>query len=310
MPLHVLVLGSAAGGGFPQWNCGCDNCASVRGGRPGFATRTQDSVAVSADGERWFLLNASPDVLRQIQERSELWPKALRGSPICGVVLTNGDLDHVLGLFQLRESQPLALYATSRVHLGLRQNAALRTLHRFDGQLGARNLELGKVCELRSPDDRPSGVFVEAVSAGGKPPLHLRESVASEAGAEAEDNVVLRVRTASSGVLVYASAVADVERTRHSFQGASALLLDGTFWSENELPDLGVGLGPARTMAHQPVGGEQGSLRALRDLDVPRRVFTHLNNTNPLLDANSKEYAAVVAGGWEVALDGLEFLVE
>lgn len=306
MCLHVLVLGSAAGGGFPQWNCGCRNCVSLRAGQPGFSARSQDSVAVSANGRDWFLLNASPDVLRQCQATAELWPRALRHSPIGGVVLTNGDLDHVLGLFQLRESQPLAVYATARVHAGLRENAALRTLQRFDGHLRVEDLELGTSRQLEAADGTPSGLFVEAVAVPGKPPLHL----AGKYEPSSEDNVALRVRTASSGTLVYASAIADAGRVRPLFEGCSALLLDGTFWSERELPELGVNMGPARTMAHQPMGGAGGSLRALADLAVPRRLFTHLNNTNPVLDENSREHAEVRAQGWEVAFDGLRFRVE
>jgi pyrroloquinoline quinone biosynthesis protein B len=306
MPLYVLVLGSAAGGAFPQWNCGCNNCVSLRAGRPGFTARSQDSVAVSADGKDWFLLNASPDVLHQIASNAQLWPGALRHSPIRGVVLTNGDLDHVLGLFQLRESQPLALYATPRVHAGLRENAALRTLQRFDGHLRTRDLALGESCELQAADGRPSGIFVEALAVPGKPPLHL----AHEYEPTSEDNVALRVRTEASGVLVYASAVANVQQARPLLERCAALLLDGTFWSEDELPDLGVNMGPARTMAHNPVGGETGSLNALRDLDVPRRIFTHLNNTNPVLDTNSQQYAEVIAAGWELAHDGLQFCID
>lgn len=306
MPLHVLVLGSAAGGAFPQWNCGCANCEAVRGGVPGFTARSQDCVAVSANGHEWFLLNASPDVLRQLHDNRQLWPRALRHSPVLGVVLTNGDLDHVLGLFQLRESQPLALYATARVHAGLRQNAALRTLQRFDGHLRTHDLQLGQRCELHSADGLPSGIIVEAVAVPGKPPLHLTDDYEPHG----EDNVALRVFTASSGTLVYASAVADVRTARPLFQGCAALLLDGTFWSEDELPGLGVNMGPARTMAHQPIGGPEGSLHALRNLGVPRRLFTHLNNTNPLLNSNSAAYAEVVAQGWEVAFDGLQIVVE
>jgi pyrroloquinoline quinone biosynthesis protein B len=306
MTLHVLVVGSAAGGGFPQWNCGCNNCAAVRVGRPGFQARSQDSVAVSVDAEHWFLLNASPDVLRQVQENRQLWPRSLRHSPIQGVVLSNGDLDHVLGLLQLRESQPLALYATARVHAGLRENIALRTLHRFDGQLRCRTLELDQTVELQGPDASPSGIFITAVAVPGKPPLHLVGSYEPSV----EDNVALRVRTASSGSLVYASAIADAQQSRSVFEGCSALLLDGTFWSENELPDLGVPMGSARTMAHQPISGPTGSLHSLRHLNVPRRIYTHLNNTNPILDTNSPEHAHVVASGWLVAVDGMRLRVD
>jgi pyrroloquinoline quinone biosynthesis protein B len=306
MALQVLILGSAAGGGFPQWNCGCHNCTGVRSGRRGLQARTQDSVAVSADGERWFLLNASPDVLRQVEANRPLWPRQLRDSPIQGVVLTNGDLDHVLGLLQLRESQPLSLYATARVQAGLEENAALRTLERFDGQLRRYDLALERPFELKSVDGRASGIFLTASAVAGKPPLHLMGSYEPSA----EDNVALCVRTASSGSLVYASAIADAQAALPLFRGCSALLLDGSFWSENELPDLGVGMGPARSMAHQPVGGEAGSLHALRDLQVPRRIYTHLNNTNPLLDASSSEREQVRAAGWEVAVDGLQLTIE
>lgn len=306
MALHVLVLGSAAGGGFPQWNCGCSNCIAVRAGKPGFTPRTQDSVAVSTDLERWFLLNASPDVLRQIHDTPQLWPKKLRHSPIVGVVLTNGDLDHVLGLFQLRESQPLALYATKRVQAGLRENAALRTLERFSGHVKWHDLVLDDAIELHTSTGTPSGIFVTPTSVSGKPPLHLMGVYPPSV----EDNVILRVRTARSGSLIYASGLVDAQRAIPHLGDCEALLLDGTFWSENELPSLDANLGPARSMAHQPVGGPLGSLRALDGLNASRRILTHLNNTNPLLDANSPEYAEVTAHGWEVAFDGMQLCLE
>jgi pyrroloquinoline quinone biosynthesis protein B len=306
MTLHVLVLGSAAGGGFPQWNCGCGNCVAVRAGHAGFKARSQDSIAVSADRENWFLLNASPDVLRQVQENCQLWPRQLRHSPIRGVVLTNGDLDHVLGLLLLRESQPLAVYATERVQAGLRKNAALRTLERFEGQVRWRTLELEHTCELEAVNGEKSGVFVTPRAVSGKPPLHLMHSFEPSI----EDNVALQVGTSASSCLVYASAIADVLASSHVLRNCKALLLDGTFWSEEELPGLGVNMGPARSMAHNPVGGVTGSLELLRNIDVPRRIYTHINNTNPLLNANSAEHAEVVARGWEVAVDGMQFDID
>lgn len=306
MPLHVLILGSAAGGGFPQWNCGCSQCNAVRLGTAGFLPRTQDCLAVSADGVQWFLLNASPDITHQLTRHPEFHPQRLRHSPISGVVLTNGDLDHVLGLFQLREAQPLSLYATARVHAGLNENVAMKTLQRFDGHLSPRPLHLDQPCELLTAAGEPSGLFVEAVPLPGKPPLHLTEKFAPSL----EDNIALRVRTATSGYLVYASAISDVRVAGRAFDDCEALLLDGTFWSEEELPDLGVNMGPARTMAHQPVGGKLGSFEALRNARIPRRIFTHLNNTNPLLDASSRPRAEIEAGGWEVAHDGLRLVIE
>jgi pyrroloquinoline quinone biosynthesis protein B len=308
MALHVIVLGSAAGGGFPQWNCGCANCAAVRTGAPGFSPRTEDSLAVSADGERWFLINASPEVLRQIQENRELWPRRLRDSPIAGVVLTNGDLDHVLGLLQLREAQRFSIYATARVQAGLRENAATRTLERFQGQVRWQTLRLGEACELETADRAPSGISLTAHAVMGKPPLHLAECFAPSA----EDNVALRLSAlgGGGGTLVYASAIADARGAQAVLDDCSVLLMDGTFWSETELPGLGIAMGPAKSMAHQPIGGPAGSLEALRALRARRRIYTHVNNTNPVLDEASAERSAVLSAGWEVAVDGLRFSVD
>ena len=147
--MRIRVLGSAAGGGFPQWNCGCPNCTSVRAGDARFLRRTQDSLAVTRDGERWHLVNASPDILRQIDASPALWPRSPRHSPIASIALTNGDLDHVLGLFSLRESWPLTLYATAAVRRGLEErNAIFRTLRRFEGQVTWRDLALDREVEL------------------------------------------------------------------------------------------------------------------------------------------------------------------
>lgn len=304
MTLHVLVLGSAAGGGFPQWNCACKNCVQVRAGAPGWQARTQDSLAISADGERWWLLNASPDVLHQMQRHAELWPQRLRHSPVVGVVLTNGDLDHVLGLLQLRESQPLAVYASARVLEGLRANAVLRTLDRFEGHVIWRHLELDVPTELVGPDGASSGIALLPFALPGKAPLHLAGLPPSP-----EDNLGLRVRTTSASdtsALVYASAVASLQTVPRELDQCAALFMDGTFWSEQELPGQGIGNAPARSMAHLPIGGDAGSLRALASVHTPRRIYTHINNTNPILDPGSVERAAVEDAGWSIAFDGLK----
>ena len=172
--MHVRVLGSAAGGGFPQWNCGCDNCRGVRTGVAGLRARTQESVAISADGETWFLLNASPEVRAQIESFPQLHPRAPRHSPLAGVVLTNGDLDHCLGLLSLRESHPLRLLTTPSIERGFRENNVLfRTLQRFEGQLQFQPLQLAKAEPLLRTDGSPSGLTVEAVPVPGKLPIHL-----------------------------------------------------------------------------------------------------------------------------------------
>jgi len=308
MTLQVLVLGSAAGGGFPQWNCGCKNCVCVRAEEPGWHARTQDSLAVSLDGKGWWLLNASPDVLHQVQRNRELWPMGLRHSPIKGVVLTNGDLDHVLGLLQLRESQPLTIYATQRVIDGLRTNSALRTLERSPDHVAWRSLRLGQPSELTASDAIPSGISVLPFAVPGKPPLHLMSAFEPSR----EDNIGLRLYASgapASSAAVYASAVASLAEPVPELDECAALFLDGTFWSEDELPGQGIGTAPARAMAHLPIGGAHGSLQALARLDVARRVYTHINNTNPILDPGSAERAAVEAGGWLVARDGLKLSV-
>jgi len=160
--ITARVLGSAAGGGFPQWNCGCANCIEARRGSPRVRARTQESVAVSADGEHWFLLNASPEIRGQIESFAPLHPRSARHSPIAGIVLTNGDLDHCLGLLSLRESQPLCVYATAAVREGFTQGNVLhRTLQRFEGQVRFIDLELGRATSLLKPDGRPSGLLLE-----------------------------------------------------------------------------------------------------------------------------------------------------
>jgi pyrroloquinoline quinone biosynthesis protein B len=270
--------------------------------------RTEDSLAVSADGESWFVLNASPSIHAQIKAFPGLWPSPSlttpRRSPIAGIALTNGDLDHCLGLFSLRESTPLVVYATDRVFETLiERNAIARTLRRFDGQLTHRRLALGVPTPLTLPSGAPSGLSLVARAAVGKLPVHLDGKIPPDP----EDNVGLWIHEAKSErVAAYVSSAASLHGLRPALDGASVVFFDGTFWREDELIALGLGTGRAKDMAHMPVGGEEGSLAALAGLSASRRVFTHINNTNPILDAESDERRAVEAAGWEVASDGLE----
>jgi pyrroloquinoline quinone biosynthesis protein B len=303
--MRIRVLGSAAGGGFPQWNCGCPNCRGVREGTLRAAARTQESVAVSADGEAWFLLNASPEIRHQIEACPPLHPRGPRHSPIAGILLTNGDLDHCLGLLSLRESHPLVVYATEAVRRGFVEgNVLYRTLQRFAGQATWRILELGREAAMTGPDGRPSGLGVEAVPVPGKPPVHLEGLAAPGPG----DNVGLRIREAASGrVLAYLTGVAAVDAAvERALDGAHCVFFDGTFWASDELPALGLGDKRAEAMAHLPVGGPEGSLARLQELRAPRRLYIHVNNTNPMLREDGPERAAVMAAGWEVAEDGME----
>jgi pyrroloquinoline quinone biosynthesis protein B len=298
--MRAHVLGSAAGGGLPQWNCACDNCALARAGDPRVAPRTQDSIAVTADDARkWLLVNASPDVRVQVARFEPLWPRAARGTPIAAIALTNGDLDHVLGLLSLRESQPIVVLATESVRAGLvERNAMLRTLARTSDQVTWRRLELGREVALDEV-----GVGVTAVPAPGKLPVHL----VGLTEPSPEDNVALRVRDLASGrTIVVATAIGSLEGIERIVGGADGLLFDGTFWSEDELVSRGLGRARARDMAHVPVGGDAGSLARLAGVAARRRVYTHVNNTNPMLVDGSPERLQVEGAGWEVAFDGLE----
>jgi len=298
------VLGSAAGGGLPQWNCACENCTLVRAGDGRIQARTQDSLALSrgAAGDRWLLVNASPEVLRQIERFTPLHPRAARDTGIGAIALTNGDLDHVLGLLSLRESQPLVVLATERVRAGLvERNAMLRTLARTPDQVTWRTLELGREVLLEAV-----GLGVTAVAAPGKLPVHLVGAVEPSP----EDNVALRVRDlASDRVCVVATAVGALDGVDTMVRGAELVFFDGTFWSADELPSQGLGKSRARDMAHVPIGGDDGSLARFARIDglaAARRVYTHINNTNPVLRAGSPERAAVERAGWELSFDGME----
>jgi pyrroloquinoline quinone biosynthesis protein B len=297
--LRIRVLGSAAGGGFPQWNCGCPNCRGVRAGTLRARPRTQESVAVSADERAWFVLNASPEIRQQIESFPALHPRAPRDTPIAGVLIGNGDLDHCLGLLSLRENQPLVVYATESVRRGFTEgNILYRTLQRFPDQVTWRVLKPGREEELGG------GLSVEPVAVAGKVPVHLEGSTAPDPG----DNVGFRLREHGSGrILAYFSSVgAMTPALEAALSDADCVFLDGTFWSSDELPALGLGTKRAEDMAHWPVGGPGGSLAALAGLRAGRRVLIHINNTNPLLREDSDERRAAAAAGWEVAWDGLE----
>lgn len=303
----IRILGSAAGGSFPQWNCACANCEGVRRGRPGLTRRTQDSIAVSADGTDWFLFNASPDLLHQLAATPALWPRAPRHTPIAGILLGNGDLDHVLGLFSLRESTPLVLHATTAVRRGLEEkNAIFWTLKRFPEQVSWRRLVIDEPLSLLGPSGAPSGIVVTPFAAAGKRPLHIELEGLGEP-ATPEDNVGFEIHdTINDKRCLYLSAAVSLTGLMPRIERADCLLFDGTFWTSDELIALGLGKSRAEDMAHLPVGGEHGSLALLSGIPVGRKIYTHINNTNPMLQEDSPEHRAVLAAGLEIAVDGME----
>jgi pyrroloquinoline quinone biosynthesis protein B len=296
--VQVRVLGSGAGGGVPQWNCGCENCREARAGGL-VAPRTQESVAISADGVSWFLLNVSPEVRAQIESFAPLHPRAPRHSSIAGLLLTNGDLDHCLGLLSLRESHPLVVHATESVRAGfVTENVLYRTLERFPGQVTWRTLVAGQEQPL---GDTP--LTVTAIPAPGNLPLHLK----GLRPASPDDNVGLVVRDTRSGrrLAYFTGAAGPSPDLVRAVSDADLVFFDGTFWSSDELIAAGLGTRRAEDMAHWPLSGPDGSLAFLAGLRG-LRVLVHINNTNPILREGSAERRAVEAAGVQVGFDGLE----
>lgn len=304
--MRVRLLGTAAGGGFPQWNCNCANCRAVRQGETGLTPRTQSCAAISADGKGWFLLNASPDVRAQIEAFPPLQPSgaASRGTGIESVLITNADLDHTLGLFILREGDRLIIQATGSVRAalseGLNLDAVLSSYCRLEWHEPPE--ELTPLC---SANGEPGGLLYQAFSLPGKPPRYRERHAVPDAG----DCVGYRfVDERTGGKLLFMPDVAALNDQAHAFlQDCSALLMDGTFWSEDEMATTGVGMASASRMGHWPVGGDEGSLALLTTLPIEHKIYTHINNTNPLLHPSSVEHAAVKAAECKVGYDGLEF---
>jgi pyrroloquinoline quinone biosynthesis protein B len=311
----IKVLGSAAGGGFPQINCSCRNCADARAGKPGLKSRTQSSLAVSADGQAWVLLNASPDLRQQVAAALELAPPAHvgpeagtgpRGSPIRAVVLTNGDVDHLAGLLSLREGFAFTISATERVLATLAANTIFDVL---DPRLVER---------LPLPIDRPLhlagggarlGLTVEAFPVPGKVALYLEDPAAGPGfGTREGDTVGLKVSEPASGAaFFYIPGCAALDAgLAVRLRDAPLVFFDGTLYDDAEMIAQGLSAKTGRRMGHISMSGAEGSLAAFRGLGVKRSIFVHINNSNPVLREDSPERRAVEDAGWEVAFDGME----
>jgi pyrroloquinoline quinone biosynthesis protein B len=301
--MHVKILGSAAGGGFPQWNCACPNCRAVRSGAFAGKARSQAQVAISEDGHSWFLLGASPDLRSQIGAAPELHPKTdARGSPICGVILPGADVDVSAGLLLLRELQPLNAYATAGVIQILRhQNSMFGMLNRVPDQVHWHTIRAGQSFRLCTPKNEDSGVTCMPVLLSTRYPTYARGS-----GLDSADAVIgLLLTSDSGGSLAYLPSVAAVSgELRGQLDKVDLLLFDGTFYDDGELLKLQGSGQRAQDMGHIPVGGNNGSLRQLTALRRPRKLYIHINNTNPMLNEAGSEYRAVRDAGWELAEDG------
>jgi len=303
--MWVRVLGSAAGGGFPQWNCNCPNCRGVRDESLPCTPRTQSSIAVSADYRHWFLFNASPDIRSQINASPVLCPQqTIRHTPIQGIVLTDAEMDHTLGLLSLRETRSQRIYATEWVYNALTHwNPLLRTLSTYC-TVEWQQVQLDVPIALRHIDGKDSGLQCQPFTTLSNKTV----TYAAEQTVHPESVVGYRITDTHTGqALVYMPAVQELNDTVcHQLQNCVGLLIDGTCWYDDELSRLGISQKTARAMGHLPIGGADGSLEQLATLSIERIIYIHINNTNPLLIENSPQRHAVEERGLAVAFDGME----
>ena len=296
--MRIVVLGCAAGGGSPQWNCRCRVCSLAWSGDSRVRRRTQASIAVCADGENWCLINCSPDIREQIGLIGALRPQAgIRGSPISAVVLTNADIDHIGGLLSLREGHRFAIHATGETLGVLKQNPVFDVL--APGTVTRQALDIGVAQPVSGH------LTVECFMVPGKLPLYL-EGEAPDTNLKSGNTVGVKI-TSQALSFYYIPGCADLDReTRTRIAHAGLVFFDGTLWSDDEMITSGTGPKTGRRMGHMPVGGADGSLAVLAGLGIKRLVYTHMNNTNPMLIDGSDEHRAVLAAGAETGHDGLE----
>jgi pyrroloquinoline quinone biosynthesis protein B len=303
--MRAVVLGAAAGGGFPQWNSNAGACRRARAGDPAARPRSQASLAVSADAENWFLLNASPDLRQQIAASPFLQPQhGLRSSPIAGVALTGGDVDAIAGLLTLRERQPFTVYATARIHAVLNANPVFDVL---DRDIVVRQVvPVGQNVPLTLPGGGVSGLTLELFHVPGKPPLYLERPGETPPIAETGDTVGAAISDGAHRLFFIPGCAAMTDRLAGRLRAADAVFFDGTLWCDDEMIRAGTGTKTGLRMGHMSVSGPHGTLAAFAGLGVQRRILLHINNSNPILLDDTPERAAVEAAGWQVAYDGME----
>lgn len=305
--LRVVVLGAAAGGGVPQWNCGCPVCLAARTRHPELRS-TQASIAISADGDHWFLINASPDLRQQLIATPQLHPKAgmLRHTPIAGVILTNGEVDAVAGLLSMRESSPFTIYAHPRVLAILRTNSIFNVLN--EKYVRREPIALDKPFEPVLPDGSRSGIEILPLAVPGKGAWYL-EGKAHPAGEDgAGDTLGLRIVEKATGKYFYfLAACADVtDDLKARLAGAPLVFFDGTVWRDDELISAGLGTKTGQGMGHIAMSGDTGAIGSLSGLDIGQKIFLHINNSNPALLHDSAERKMAERAGWQIPADGTE----
>jgi len=302
--LRVVVLGAAAGGGVPQWNCGCRICQAARTEHPELQS-TQASLAISADGDHWFLINASPDLRQQLIATPQLHPAPgkLRHSPITGVILTNGEIDAIAGLLSMREGWPFTIYAHAKVLATLKSNSVFNVLN--EKTVRRRPMAVEQAFEPALPDGSPSGIEILPFEVTGKGAWYLEGQRAEN---DAGDTLGLRIRDKATDKFFYfIAACAEVtDDLKSRLSGAPLVFFDGTVWRDDELIAAGLGNKTGQSMGHIAMSGERGAIASLGGLGIEKRIFLHINNSNPALLHDSEERKAVMQAGWHIPADGTE----
>jgi pyrroloquinoline quinone biosynthesis protein B len=308
--LRVVVLGAAAGGGVPQWNCGCAVCRAARTEHPDIRS-TQASIAVSNDGTHWFLVNASPDLRQQLTATPQLHPKpgALRHSPISGVILTNGEIDAVTGLLSMREGSPFSIYAHPKVLAILKSNSIFDVLR--PENVARVAIEIDAAFEPQLPGGAPSGLEILPFAVAGTSAWYLRGKDHPGGAASAGDTLGLRIADRASGKYLYViTACAGVDDAlRERLTGAPLVLFDGTVWRDDEMIKAGLGNKTGQSMGHIAMSGESGAISSLAELRIGRKIFVHINNSNPAWLKASPERQALESQGWQIPSDGMEIVL-
>ncbi len=305
--MQLKILGSAAGGGFPQWNCACSNCARLRAGTFHGSARTQAQLAVREAGKPWCLINASPDLRSQILADPDFAPQsAPRSSPIATVVLTGGDVDQMMGLLHLREFHSFQIYATSAVESLLHEeNSIFNALHQVHPQAELRLIAPGRPMQAQAPDGTDLGFQIRAMPIASTAPAYAKFKASPDA--EKNDAIIaVYIETPRGKKFLCAPSLPDIKDSwLADWNDCDAILIDGTFWSDDELPRTRGGGKYARGMGHLPISGPGGTLERLAKITRPRKIYYHINNTNPILDEDSPEHRAAREAGWEIAYDGM-----
>jgi len=294
LSFRAHILGAAAGGGLPQWNCGCENCNLAR--QKKIPPQSQSSIAVSAAGT-WTILNTSPDIRTQLENTPALHPTGPRELPLANVILTNGDIDHVAGLLVLREQQPFTLYATPEILRILDENPIFNAVNKAVVDRVA--IELGQSFSLSD------GLDAKLFAVPGKVPLYNEgETVVTDL--EGEQTVGVEFKAADQTIYYIPGCARLTDRLAQRIQGADLLFFDGTLWRDDEMIQSGLSQKTGARMGHMSMSGAEGSMAALEPLGIGRKIYVHMNNTNPVLRPDSAERAEAEANGWTIAMDGME----